>query len=136
MLFLNSVQGEFDQATFDRLLTEWIVACDQPFDEVEKPEFIALMEYTHHGSTLNFRVPGRNAIKSRVMRMGEDTVEGTRKMFEVSDSLIARTCILSSTQELDSKITISCDAWTSSNQHPFLALVAHYVTNDGHLGTT
>jgi hypothetical protein len=59
------------------------VACDQPFDEVEKPEFIRLMEYTHHGSTLNFKMPGRTAIRSRIMKMGEDTIEGTRQMFAV-----------------------------------------------------
>jgi hypothetical protein len=76
---------------------EWVVACDQPFDEVEKPEFIALMEYTHHGSSLNFRVPGRNVVKSRVMKMGEDTVEGTRKMFEVRDFIIAHLFILNQT---------------------------------------
>jgi hypothetical protein len=28
---------------FEHLLTEWIVACDQPFDEVEKEEFVKLM---------------------------------------------------------------------------------------------
>jgi hypothetical protein len=50
---------------------------------VEKPEFIRLMEYTHHGSTINFKVPGRTAIRSRIMKMGEDTIEGTRKMFAV-----------------------------------------------------
>ena len=26
------------------------------------------------------------------------------------------------------------DTWTSSNQHAFLAIIAHYVTNDGELG--
>ncbi|KAJ6549520.1 hypothetical protein DFH09DRAFT_1319997 [Mycena vulgaris] len=76
------------------------------------------MEYTHHGSTLNFKVPGRTAIRSRILKMGEDTVEGTHKMFV----------------ELDSKVSLSLDAWTSSNQHPFLAIVAHYVTNEGKLG--
>jgi hypothetical protein len=69
---------------FNTLLAEYIVACDQPFDTVEKPEFIRLMEYTHHGSTLNFNIPGRTAIKTRIMKMGEDTVAGTRQMFKVS----------------------------------------------------
>ncbi|KAJ7628082.1 hypothetical protein B0H17DRAFT_861227, partial [Mycena rosella] len=36
--------GDFDQEIFNNLLAEWIVACDQPFDAVEKPEFIRLME--------------------------------------------------------------------------------------------
>ncbi|KAF8463579.1 hypothetical protein JB92DRAFT_3136431 [Gautieria morchelliformis] len=37
----------WDQDKFKRLLVEWQVACDQPFGEVEKPEFQALLEYTH-----------------------------------------------------------------------------------------
>ncbi|KAJ7867484.1 hypothetical protein B0H14DRAFT_3441698 [Mycena olivaceomarginata] len=92
----RKVQGDFEQEVLNRLLAEWIIACDQPFDEVEKPEFIRLMEYTHHGSTLNFKVPGHTAVRNRVMKMGEDTVEGTRKMFA-----------------LDSKVSLSLDAWTS-----------------------
>ncbi|KAJ6622119.1 hypothetical protein B0H10DRAFT_1944951 [Mycena sp. CBHHK59/15] len=46
----------------------------QPFDEVEKPEFICLMEYMHHGSTLKSRIPGHKAIRSRIMKMGEDSI--------------------------------------------------------------
>jgi hypothetical protein len=41
---------------------------------------------------------------------------------------------LTTLQELDSKVSVSLDAWTSSNQHPFLAIVAHYITNEGKLG--
>jgi hypothetical protein len=38
-------------------------------------------------------------------------------------------------KELEGKVALSLDAWTSSNQHVFLAIVAHYITNDGQLGT-
>jgi hypothetical protein len=31
-------------------------------------------------------------------------------------------------------VALSLDAWTSSNQYAFLAIVAHYVTNEGQLG--
>ncbi|KAI9508996.1 hypothetical protein F5148DRAFT_954959, partial [Russula earlei] len=34
----------FNSLKFDHLLTEWIVACDQSFDEVEKPEFINMLQ--------------------------------------------------------------------------------------------
>ncbi|KAH8977160.1 hypothetical protein EDB86DRAFT_3093001 [Lactarius hatsudake] len=34
----------FDSSKFECLLTEWIVACDQPLDEVEKPEFIRMIQ--------------------------------------------------------------------------------------------
>ena len=40
----------FDAETFKRYVAEWIVACDQPFEEVERPEFRRLLEYTHMGS--------------------------------------------------------------------------------------
>jgi len=35
---------------------------------------------------------------------------------------------------LDGKISLSLDTWTSSNGYAFLAIVAHYITNDGELG--
>ena len=77
-----SWQGPWDQAKFEQYLTEWIVACDQPFDEVENPEFVEMMNFTHHtGGQL--KIPGRNAIKRRVMKMGEDTIEGVREMLLV-----------------------------------------------------
>lgn len=33
-------------------------------------------------------------------------------------------------------MSLSLDAWTSPNQYAFLAIVAHFVTNDGCLGTS
>ncbi|KAJ7893099.1 hypothetical protein B0H14DRAFT_2685188 [Mycena olivaceomarginata] len=35
---------------------------------------------------------------------------------------------------LQEKVSISLDAWTSSNGYVFLAIVAHYINNDGKLG--
>ncbi|KAF8472377.1 hypothetical protein DFH94DRAFT_636686 [Russula ochroleuca] len=87
--------GPWNQEKFEKALMEWIIACDQPFDEVEKPEFIALMMITHHASGL-FKIPKRDGIKQRVC--------------------------------------LSLDMWTSSNQHAFMAIVAHYITNNGQLG--
>lgn len=75
-------QGPWDQAKFERLLTEWIVACDQPFDEVEKEEFIKLMNYARHPAT-SVKLPSREGVRRRVMKMGEDTVDGIREMFAV-----------------------------------------------------
>jgi hypothetical protein len=69
------------------------------------------------------------------MKMGQDTIEDTQKMFAVSYlPCFSIQSSLVRTQELECKVSISLDAWTSSNQHAFLALVAHYITNDGNLG--
>jgi hypothetical protein len=35
---------------------------------------------------------------------------------------------------VEGKISISLDAWTSSNNFAFMAIIAHYVTNEGVLG--
>jgi hypothetical protein len=79
----NSVnQGPWDQAKFERLLTEWIVACDQPFDEVEKEEFIKLVNYARHPAP-SIKIHSREGIQRRVMKMGEETITSTREMFEV-----------------------------------------------------
>jgi len=61
---------------------EWVIACDQPFEEVERPEFIAMMNYTHHAGT-SLKIPKRDGIKQRLMKMGSETIEDIRKMFSV-----------------------------------------------------
>jgi len=48
------------------------------------------------------------------MKMGEDTVAGVQKLIS----------------ELHCKVSLSLDAWTSSNGHAFLAIVMHYISND------
>jgi hypothetical protein len=36
--------------------------------------------------------------------------------------------------DVEGKISLSLDAWTSSNNYAFLAIVAHYITKSGDLG--
>ena len=83
MLTNSGSQGLWDQAKFERLLTEWIVACDQPFDEVEE-EFIKLMTYACHPAP-SVKLPGREGIRCWVMKMGEETVDGIHEMFAVGE---------------------------------------------------
>jgi hypothetical protein len=79
---MNSVnQGPWDQAKFECLLTEWIVACDQPFNVVEKDEFVKLMTYARHPAHA-IKLPSREGIRQRVMKMGEEIIAGTCEMFE------------------------------------------------------
>lgn len=68
--------------TFKRYLAEWVVACDQPFEEVERPEFRRLLEYTHMGSK-PLNIPHRTALKDRVMKMGKCTIEGIQTLVKV-----------------------------------------------------
>jgi hypothetical protein len=75
-------QGPWDQETFEQLLTEWIVACDQPFDEVEKPEFVMMMNFVCHTGSL-LKIPKRDGIRWCMMKMGEEIIEGVCEMFTV-----------------------------------------------------
>jgi hypothetical protein len=112
---------------------EWIVACDQPFEEVERPEFIAMMNLTRHNSS-PLVIPGRNGIKRRLMKMGDETIKDVRRMFSVCCFISSSHTSLIPEQTLEGKVCLSLDAWTSSNQFAFLAIVAHFVSNDGQLG--
>ena len=61
---------------------EWVVACDQPFEEVERPELRRLLEYTHMGSK-PLDIPHRTALKDRIMKMGKNTITHIQKLVEV-----------------------------------------------------
>jgi hypothetical protein len=52
-----------------------------------------------------------------------------RICFQICDSLTPP-----SLQELHCKVSLSLDAWTSSNGHAFLAIVMHYISNDWRVG--
>lgn len=95
-----------------------MVACDQPFEEVDRPELRALLEYVYHSSE-GLMIPHRDAIRRRIMKMGADAVDLTKAMFR---------------DDVPGKVSLSLDAWTSNNNYAFLAIVAHYVTKDGQLG--
>jgi len=116
------------------MLAKWIVATDQPFYTVEDPEFQDLLMYTHHPSP-NLKIPHRNAVKTRVMKMGYDAVEATKRMFLVRKHLPSfhNQSYIAPQTSVEGKISISLDAWTSSNNYAFMAIVAHYMTKAGQL---
>ena len=80
---LIHVQGPWDQDKFEQLIAEWIVTRDQPFEEVDRPEFRDMMTYAHHPAP-NLKIPHHDTIRRRIMRMGDDCLESTKVMFAVS----------------------------------------------------
>jgi len=77
-----SLQGPWDQERFEQLVMEWVIACDQPFEEVQRPEFIVMMNYTHHSST-SLKILKRDGIKQHLMKIGDETIDSVCKMFSV-----------------------------------------------------
>ncbi|KAJ7730114.1 hypothetical protein DFH07DRAFT_756455, partial [Mycena maculata] len=72
--------GDWDQKTFERLLLEWLVACDQPFQEVERPEFRRLLKYVHHRSH-GLRVPSASTVQRKVIAMGTELEKELHSFF-------------------------------------------------------
>lgn len=70
----------WDQGEFERLLVRWIVATDQPFEEVERVEFKELLEYTHREA---IQFPSLSTVRRRIMKQGIDTVASIQQMVKV-----------------------------------------------------
>ncbi|KAJ7222091.1 hypothetical protein GGX14DRAFT_352574, partial [Mycena pura] len=76
-------QGDWDPNVFQRLLVEWLVACDQPFQEVERPEFRRLLNYVYHRTT-PLNIPSAKTVKRHVMEMGVELEQKLSKYLAVS----------------------------------------------------
>ncbi|KAF8976201.1 hypothetical protein BDQ17DRAFT_1441224 [Cyathus striatus] len=74
-------KGPWDQEKFEQLLAGWVVTCDQPFEEVERPEFRRLLEYVFRGTSI--KIPGRYALKWHIIKLCEEGVEGLKLEFSV-----------------------------------------------------
>lgn len=72
----------WSQDKFKELLTSWVVASDQPFTEVENPEFVEMLSYVCSSAT-PLEIPGRNSVKRSVMKMADEGIKETKKMFAV-----------------------------------------------------
>lgn len=87
-------QGTFDQDVFEKLLSEWIAACDHPFQEVERPEFQRVLQYVRGCIPLEF--PSADTVKRRIIDLSNTNIEETKVMIQVSASDDRR--VLSGTQ--------------------------------------
>ncbi|KAI0757504.1 hypothetical protein C8Q80DRAFT_1265415 [Daedaleopsis nitida] len=72
----------FDQSRFEELLAEWIVACDQPFQEVEHSELWRLFQYIHGRATLH--IPSADTVKRRIVDLSTATFENVKGMIKAS----------------------------------------------------
>ncbi|KAK0437090.1 uncharacterized protein EV420DRAFT_1487276 [Desarmillaria tabescens] len=78
--------GAWDQKKFETLLIEWIIACDQPFEEVKCPEFRRLLEYTHHPS-LSLHIPSADTIQWKIMKMRDELTKSLRVFFKLLEGI-------------------------------------------------
>jgi hypothetical protein len=76
----------WDQQHFEDLLAKWIAATDQPFTTVDGPEFRALLQYTHHPAKKTLKIPHATAVRSHIMELGEEIIDGLKQTFGVGSS--------------------------------------------------
>lgn len=72
----------FDYQKWVDLLVRYIVVSNVPFTEVEVPEFVELLEYTHHGVS-KLAIPGSKVIKQQVLKLSDATVQELKELFWV-----------------------------------------------------
>ncbi len=85
-LISDSLQPMFDQDMFERLLAEWMAACDQPFMEVDRPELRKLLQYTfyHGGGSKEIHIPNHTTMNTKIMKFGKQALDDIVAMFVVS----------------------------------------------------
>jgi len=93
-------------------LATWIIASDQPFTEVENPEFVDLLNYIRSPAQ-PLEIPGRNAIKRQVMNMGKEGIDETKAMFAVRQILLLRSYLITFYREQMVKLR---SLWTVGHQ--------------------
>jgi hypothetical protein len=81
---LTLVQQEpWNQQKFEELLMKFIVATDQPFTLTKEQSFRDLLQCTHHYATASLKIPGPTTVKSRVMELGAEVIEGLKSEIAV-----------------------------------------------------
>lgn len=85
---LMSTQTGFDHETFTQILSDWVVACDQPFEEVERPEFRRLLQYLR-GPT-HLATPSARTLKRHIDRLSRLGFNETVELIKVCISLFHR----------------------------------------------
>lgn len=79
---LTGSQKTFDIKIWEQYLLEWLVACDMPFDGVDRPEFCTFVAYTHVRAA-PLPVPSATTVKQRVMEMGRQLEEDMKTFVKV-----------------------------------------------------
>jgi hypothetical protein len=105
--FDKEVKDAFDADIFMGKLLKWIVRCDMPFSTVDNQDFIDMLEYLKTDITVN----SRRTIMRRLEELYAERKNHVKKQL----------------LRASSKISITCDVWTSKNSLSFFGFTAHYV---------
>lgn len=106
----------FSQDNLSEALVELVVMEDLPFQFVDSPFFRALIEMLRPGT----KVFGRTSLLKEIYLRYDYELELLKERLKSTSS----------------KISVTGDCWTSSNNLPFLGVTAHYIDSDWTLKNT
>ncbi|KAL0228016.1 hypothetical protein RCL1_004159 [Eukaryota sp. TZLM3-RCL] len=98
------------QDNFEQLLIEWLVCDQEPLAIVDSKKFIKLIKFLNE----SVKIPSRNTIRKKIIQQFED------KRLAIKNFLIVN----------ESRMSLTCDLWTSGAQVPFLGITAHLIDKD------
>ncbi|CAG8810889.1 18398_t:CDS:2, partial [Racocetra persica] len=113
--FMNQSNSlpEFSQATFRKFLAQWVISDSQLFTTLENIHFHRLVKLLN----LHALVPREDTIRNDIIKSFE---EERRKLIILF-------------QNIPGKISFAIDVWTLPNAYSFLAITAHWITNNWEL---
>ncbi|KAK4698833.1 hypothetical protein P7C70_g7436, partial [Phenoliferia sp. Uapishka_3] len=111
----KAAEEEWSEEGFQKYLSEFIAGEDQPFTITQSGFLRRLLEFVAKCPSAT-KIPTMSDKTSRAHVM----VQVKKAMEKVRTRL----------KDFDGKIHFSLDAWTSSNQIAFVAVIAHYVDKD------
>ncbi|GAA5981593.1 hypothetical protein JCM5350_008037 [Sporobolomyces pararoseus] len=106
---------EYSDELYYTVLSELLAAHDLPFTLATRKRFQRFVKVVQMAPK-DQKIPfvSRNTVKKRVMSAAEDRIADLKKTFKAHSG----------------RIVVSLDAWTSPNQLPFIALLAHWTDDD------
>jgi hypothetical protein len=128
----------FNWDKFYDFLVKWIAMSNQPFTEIENPEFHALITFLK--PFVGKKMCKANRLRSLVMEQSEKVQNWMKKILEVSESSMCAE--MSNDKELTyhigfksvpREIALATDAWTSSNWKSFMSLCLSYIDTNWEL---
>ena len=126
---IEAAAGPWDQVKFEDMLAKRLVTTDLLFSMVDDPRVLRLSNICTPPHTKPQDPAPRCSQKTCNENVSsEDTIRATRQMFQVSSSYTFVFKLTTALQhEVEGKVSISLDVWTSSNNYAFMAIVAHYI---------
>ena len=114
---ISTATHTIDPAVFEHLYVQWITACGIPFHMVIQEKFRALLYYLN--PEIDTWLPSHPATIQ----------EWTIHIYNTEKQQIK-----AEVQSALSKVHFTVDFWTSTNSLAIIGMIAHYITDSGHLG--